>query len=1703
VREYEEQRVVIRRTGRNRYLTIAHGPTAAAAPFELERPKHIVDEFDELLRTDRGGAYTVAGSQRLDELARKLAATIMPPPVRDSIQRSYDLARAVNHGLRLRFDVTPELGNLPFEILPGLKNQPLGLARDETFSVVRSVPGSPDATRLPAPNDPAENLTVLAVVSTPDGVPPLDVDRELDAVGKLVKHPATVHTAGWPRGGGSGPLTQQALEQALDSCNGEPLVVLLIAHGDENGAVILESDRGDPVPASSEALAGLLSPPQRRVRVVILNLCWSGRLVVPETFASLAMTIVAAGIPAVVAMRSTVSDAAAAAASPALLQALTRNLTIDEAVTRARIAMHDNAARTKSEWSIPALFLHQQCRHGWLLKSRRVGPGAADPLRDGARDLRDCQGGKGDIPQEVALRAARFSRWQSDWPEVARIAEALEGNAESAEIGRRLHAEAQVHLLTGELETVVEILGQDQHDRIDEAKAIVKKLWGVLDDELVAPLDSEVSETATLIGLYAQAAASAKARAWDGVVASCREILQLRPRGFADASDLLACAELRIEIERLEGEEDWSAAAELYAELEPLAGAAVAAEWAYARGRIAESTGRWAEAAVAYAESGAGDASHRASYMRGLAAVEDERWEDAVAAFSEVAEGHLPEIDRQLGDRLRYARGRVAENRQEWEQAAACFAELDGADAVARRRFATGRAAESNDDWQGVIDGFADLADADHDGLVGVVRSYARARLAEDEGEWPTVATELRDKPPAYADGHLGRLRRYAEGRLAEANERWEDVERAFHDLGDAYPDAAARVAYARGRLFEVDSRWDEAAAAYGEAADHGDSVAGGVTDAYRDASTRESYARARFSEERGDWATAQAHLEPLHEDFEDRGSRLAYVHARREAAVEHWDQARTAVRALDDSYRDVAALRAYWDARAAQDVGDWDTAAARYADCTRYPEAPPDAPQRRAYAEGWLHEAAGRWTAAARSYSDAGDSGDTAAQLDRVRRLLQLVPWADGLTDAKLVADPLAGAAGADVYAHLRAAGISPSSSADEVKAASFALMERGAMTPAARVAWDRLRTRRERLKVDAFLHRLVAAEPLRSVLATLDPRTVVPLDTLCESAPEDEPLLLLLGGRREVALAAWELRVRDRPNASAAAHGLAITRFWQACQHEDSGAHEQAPPAWETAIATWAFVLNDDDYWATWREERSECYREPVSQADLARLRREIGEQILGTLTDYSDRYAREGRTQRARTYHRLALSFELELEAAQLLKGVGRLPINGGEERFACGPLYLRKAGFERQLGRLVASLDADMSAGSEDLITSLDAALGVGGAGERPQALAAETISRLRRVFSTLGEAHFLLECAQHEAALAALPPAYQSRLADLPADCAPDARQANPEHADRCAYCSSFAERGDWAYLYLPHRHARLLLDAVEIATRANLALAQAALVRGTDALDEAREWWRQAVEASRRAGSQVRTKRAIARVVLGRASALFNETGARRAERLTEAIALIEAALSIVGGVDEGQLVGKQAEMLTARGIWHGTCYEFAEPDFEQALVDLRRALELNPESQYCRENLVHALIQAAMVVGSGDTQNKLPLLADAIAILHDGIQRSGSHHEFRDLLATSFGELEEWASHELSSAEIVRLVVQMGEGDDDADGATRRAASLGEQAERKLESGDLIGGMRLLLAAAREEPGDAGLRRRLIDVVRELSGADRDGSPT
>jgi hypothetical protein len=70
------------------------------------------------------------------------------------------------------------------------------------------------------------------------------------------------------------------------------------------------------------------------------------------------------------------------------------------------------------------------------------------------------------------------------------------------------------------------------------------------------------------------------------------------------------------------------------------------------------------------------------------------------------------------------------------------------------------------------------------------------------------------------------------------------------------------------------------------------------------------------------------------------------------------------------------------------------------------------------------------------------------------------------------MIIDPLTTWEDGFPYTVLAEVGITPQSSTTEVKAASYALMERG-MTPQQRAAWDTLRFPERRLVVDFFLYR------------------------------------------------------------------------------------------------------------------------------------------------------------------------------------------------------------------------------------------------------------------------------------------------------------------------------------------------------------------------------------------------------------------------------------------------------------------------------------------------------------------------------------------------------------------------------------------------------------------------------------------------------
>ncbi|WP_234336072.1 CHAT domain-containing protein [Streptomyces sp. NRRL S-920] len=1076
-------------------------------------------------------------------------------------------------------------------------------------------------------------------------------------------------------------------------------------------------------------------------------------------------------------------------------------------------------------------------------------------------------------------------------------------------------------------------------------------------------------------------------------------------------------------------------------------------------------------------------------YVQGRSAMASGDWGAAAKAFGEAADGDagggLPSDTLHL---RAYAEGRLCQEQGRWAQALAHFAGLPSelTDVPDRVLYSRGRAADERGEWGGVIDGFGRLPDTYAQGEVGVRRLYARARVAADRrADWAAVLGLLTGVPDEAREGTVAALRRKAEGRRAEEAGDWaracEIHARAFPPplrgaplppgpppappaSGTTPVDEPAHLYhYALARTRELDGRWQDALGVY-EVMD----------EQWADVRARRRYVRARIAEEGADGAAAWRGVVEAYEELEreeahgvDAATRGRYARVRLAEAEGDWARAAAEADALG-AHRDAHAVAAYARGRLADAHQEWQRAADAFRQCPGHQ----DADAHLAYAKGRLLEAAGKWSAAVAAYERARGVLDRAdVRCRRLRRLVGLLPWADGLTSAPLVADPFAVQDQAFPYLALRDAGVDPGASMDVVKNASYALLERGSMSWHERVALERLRLPARRLRLDALLYRWHSPEALRDALAGLSPDEGPGLlDALCERFPKDAPLLLLLARDREAAAAEWERRLKEAPGDMDVVHGLAAARLWQAQELEQSGAWEHAVGAWESALAYWATLLSDDEYWDGWRAERAVCYERDLTHEDMASLRWELSQHLFGQLSAYEQRHTEQDRPGQAAAYQALAGVLESELGGARVLKDVGGLPsVPGARATLACGPRYLRLLRLQAPLGDLVASLDAAAQQGKDP--------------GEY-------AVRELRWAFSELARSFALCEVRKFGPALRALPAL--RTLSTLPDDCAGPASRAG--HAEECDHCKDFLLRNP-AYVRLPSRHARLLQDGVELAVHVRLALARAALTRGDGGLDEALEHWRELVRVSRDAGMQARSKKAVIRTVLGRAEALADEEGTQLGPCLDEAVLLVESATAVLHPLDRdllGRLNGRLSALLSLRGVWRGyTCTKHGmRCDVYGAEADLRRALALNPESSHARDNLARALV-FTLDERTYEVPARLGLLHEALGLLDVGLGQALTHR-YRETLSESLDELEKLLTRHLGVGGMGDLIRSDGqETPPDDDDLPCWAAELTDKAERALRRGEILWALHHLIRATRADPTDSRIRRALLDAVR------------
>ena len=259
-------------------------------------------------------------------------------------------------GLRvaLRID-TPALAGLPWE---AMYDQATGAYVCRQYQLVRHVP----VASVPTPLQVRPPLRILGVVSSPRGLPPLDVEKEQDQLSRALARAvsqglAEVHWAP--------SATWAGLQDLL--LGGEWHVLHFIGHGDfdpdrDEGVLALVGEDGRANLVAAHRLTDLLRQARPMPRLVMLNSCSGAASGASDLPSGTAAALVRGGVSAVAAMQYEISDPAAVAFARGFYTAIAHGRGVDDAVSSGRVAILGISDRTL-EWVTPVLYLRGHDTH--------------------------------------------------------------------------------------------------------------------------------------------------------------------------------------------------------------------------------------------------------------------------------------------------------------------------------------------------------------------------------------------------------------------------------------------------------------------------------------------------------------------------------------------------------------------------------------------------------------------------------------------------------------------------------------------------------------------------------------------------------------------------------------------------------------------------------------------------------------------------------------------------------------------------------------------------------------------------------------------------------------------------------------------------------------------------------------------------------------------------------------------------------------------------------------------------------------------------------------------------------------------------------------------------------------------------------------------------------------------------------------------
>jgi len=251
--------------------------------------------------------------------------------------------------LRLNLDDpdVSELAQIPWEFVYSAEGMTyLNLSRKTPVVRYIEVPRPPSAHALQG------KLRVLVVISSPKGVPELDLDKERKLIEDSWADEDDVDVYF---------LEHPTKDTLLDKIRDDRFHVLhFMGHGayDPNtgtGALVLEDDNGNQDMLDAETFGTWLQDAPR-MRLAFLNACDTAKTDGDAPFAGVANRLVMAGLPAVIAMQFPISDEAAIDFARTFYKRIVAGFPVDEATAQGRKAIMAGKTGTM-EWGTPVLYM--------------------------------------------------------------------------------------------------------------------------------------------------------------------------------------------------------------------------------------------------------------------------------------------------------------------------------------------------------------------------------------------------------------------------------------------------------------------------------------------------------------------------------------------------------------------------------------------------------------------------------------------------------------------------------------------------------------------------------------------------------------------------------------------------------------------------------------------------------------------------------------------------------------------------------------------------------------------------------------------------------------------------------------------------------------------------------------------------------------------------------------------------------------------------------------------------------------------------------------------------------------------------------------------------------------------------------------------------------------------------------------------------